>query len=96
MRFVEQDNVILLIEKGKVTVKPYWKGKAREGRMRYDGLSFLISSTVPIQNSSIKAASNGKIEYSFTLKIPANTPVTLTYAVDDEYKAALDTYRLKL
>ncbi|MHC5056939.1 MAG: hypothetical protein ACYTKD_19840 [Planctomycetota bacterium] len=67
MRFVRADNTMHLTERGTIMVKPYWKGKVVEGRMRYDGLSFLYSASVPIVDPVVERTETGNLEYAFTL-----------------------------
>jgi hypothetical protein len=89
MKYVPADNTLHLAERGAIMVKPYWKGKVIEGRMRYDGMSFLYSASVPIVDPVITRTEAGNVEYAFTLKVPAGKPVTLVHAVGDDYATAL-------
>jgi len=88
MRFERADNTLHLVERGTIMVKPAWGTKAREGRLMYDGLSFLISATAPLTDPVINKGKAGHLSHAFTLQLPANTPVTLAYAADDDPAAA--------
>ena len=57
--------------------------------MMYDGLSFVYSSSVPMEDVKWSEQPKGNLGYSFVLNLPAGQPVSLTLAVADEYSEAL-------
>jgi hypothetical protein len=72
MTFRAAENLLHLEEKGTVWVKPLRDKPVMQGRMRYDGMSFLFSSDVPIENVQVEKQEDGPVSYAFTLKLKAN------------------------
>ena len=87
--FDQSANAMRLVEAGTAVVKPLYGEPATIGRMMYDGLSFVYSSNVPMEDVEWAKQEAGNLAYSFRLKLPAGKPVTLTLAIADEYADAL-------
>ena len=87
--FDKSSNAMRVLEAGTAVVKPLYGEPATVGRMMYDGLSFVYSSSVPMADVKSFEQSKGNLGYSFVLKLPAGQPVSLTLAVADEYADAL-------
>ncbi|MBC8434861.1 MAG: chitobiase/beta-hexosaminidase C-terminal domain-containing protein [Verrucomicrobia bacterium] len=87
--FDASTNAMRLVEGGTAVVKPLYGEPATVGRMMYDGLSFVYSSSVPMQDVKWSEQDKGNLGYSFVLKIPAGQPVSLSLAIADDYGDAL-------
>jgi len=89
-RFDKANNAIHITEGGTIMTKPQWKSPAVEGRMMYDGLSVVISSSADIGKShTIKRDAEGRQAYTFTAKCAPGKDLVLTYAMGDEYASTL-------
>ena len=77
-------NFIHVIEGGTTLIKPDWK-ELVTGKIMYDGLSMIISSTEKLIDPKIERDSKGRQAYSFTLNINSNKATTLAYAMGDKY-----------
>ena len=82
-------NIMRLVEGGTAVVKQKYGEPAAVGRMMYDGLSFVYSSSVPMEDVKWAQRKAGNLGYSFVLKLPAGQPVSLTLAIADDYLDAL-------
>ncbi len=87
--FDESANALRLLEAGTAIAKPLYGEPTKLGRMMYDGLSFVYSSSVPMEDVKWSKRPKGNLGYSFVLNLPADQPVSLTLAVADEYSDAL-------
>lgn len=87
--FDESMNAMRLVEAGTAVVKQKYGEPTAVGRMMYDGLSFVYSSSVPMEDVEWSKQKAGNLGYSFVLKLPAGQPVALTLAIADDYTEAL-------
>lgn len=87
-KFDQKENLIHLLESGTILTKTGWK-ETKVGRIMYDGMSIILSSTGKFENVSISKDSIGRQLYKFTLNIPAGKSQTLSYAQHDSYDIAL-------
>jgi hypothetical protein len=87
--FDPNQNALRLVEGGTAIAKPQYGKPVRIGRMMYDGLNFVYSANVPMETVKWSKKEQGNIGYSFTLKLPAGKPVTLTLSVSDDFEDAL-------
>ena len=69
-------NFIHVIEGGTTLIKPDWK-ELVTGKIMYDGLSMIISSTEKLIDPKIERDSKGRQEYSFNLNINSNKATPL-------------------
>jgi len=93
-RFDKTGNAIHVTEGGTILTKLDWKTPAVVGRMMYDGMSVVISSTEPLARSRrILRDGEGRQVYSFTLACAPGRPVAVTYAMGDDYPDALKRTR---
>jgi len=83
------DNVLHLLERGTVLVKALRDKPVTEGRLRYDGMSFLLSATAPLTDVTVEKDPDGPVRYGFTLRLRAGSPVALVHAAGDAYDEAL-------
>ncbi|MCH2175157.1 MAG: PA14 domain-containing protein [Lentisphaeria bacterium] len=89
VNFNKDKNTVEIFEDAKVWVKAEWKVPVREGKSMYSGMTFLLSSSQGIDNMKAeKDPKFGNTQYSFEINIPANTPVVLTYAANDDANVA--------
>ncbi len=87
--FDESANALRLLEAGTAIAKPLYGEPTQMGRMMYDGLSFVYSSSVLMEDVKWSEQPKGNLGYSFVLNLPAGQPVSLTLAVADDYSDAL-------
>ncbi|MCH2036060.1 MAG: PA14 domain-containing protein [Puniceicoccaceae bacterium] len=87
--FDTQNNAMRLLEGGTALAKPVYGQPVTTGRMMYDGLSFVYSSSMPMLDVKWSKQDQGNVAYSFVLKLPAGQPVSLTLSIDDDYMDAL-------
>jgi len=88
-RFDKRNNAIHITEGGTVLTKPAWKDPAVVGRIMYDGMSVVLSADQPVRSPTIKRDNEGRQVYRFTLSCEPGKPGALTYAMDDDYGAAV-------
>ena len=87
--FDEKVNALCVLEAGTAIAKPVYGQPVTIGRMMYDGLSFVYSSSVPMKDVKWSKQEKGNLGYSFVLNLPAGEPVSLTLAIADIYEDAL-------
>jgi len=87
LRFDERNNAIHITEGGTVVTHPV-KGATCTGRLIYDGMSTVLSSSAPITSYAGHRDDEGRQRYSF--QVPCDrSGVAITWAMDDEYAKAL-------
>lgn len=77
-------NFIHVVEGGTTLVKPDWKEVA-VGKIMYDGLSVVISSSEKLKDPRINPDAQGRQAYTFTVPVSPEKPTTITYAVGDKF-----------
>ena len=87
----EADGVVHISEGGTVTTHPV-EGETMPGKLIYDGMSTVLSTTSPIENFASNTDDNGQCSYSFET-VCDEQGTTIVWAMDDEYSAALDDVR---
>jgi hypothetical protein len=99
-RFDRANNTIHITEGGTTLTKLAWKQPAVVGKMMYDGMSVVISSSDSLTDSQkIETDKAGRKVYTFRLSCsrdesvalpsPAAYRTVITYAMHDDYKEAV-------
>jgi len=87
VRFDEANNAVHVTEGGTVTTHPV-EGETCTGRLIYDGMSTVLSSSARLSAYSADTDNEGRRRYSF--EVPCDERgVAITWAMDDEYAKAL-------
>jgi len=87
VRFDRTNNAVHITEGGTVTTHPV-KDETCTGKLIYDGMSTVLSSSARLSAFSADTDNEGRRVYSF--EIPCNgRGVAVTWAMDDEYRKAL-------
>jgi hypothetical protein len=76
-------NLLHIVERGSTLTKLDWKKPPVHGRIMYDGMSTILSASVPLESVAIRRADNGVQHYSFDIAVGSD-PVALTYAMGDD------------
>jgi len=85
-RFDAASNAIHVTEGGTILTKLDWKTPAVVGKLMYDGISVVVSSTAPLAKSQrIVRDREGRQVYSFSIALAPGRPVAVTYAMGDDY-----------
>ena len=86
-RFDERNNAVHISEGGTVVTHPV-ENETCTGRLIYDGMSTVLSSSAQITSYAAHADDEGRQVYSF--QVPCDRRgVAITWAMDDEYAKAL-------
>ncbi len=88
--FNENLNAVVLLENGKTMTKVQWGQLAVEGDMMYAGLNFILSSNKTIHSFTSQKLKEGNLAYKFSIDIPVNEPVILSYAVHEQATNAIN------
>ena len=87
--FDKVNNSIRIDESGDMMVKPNWGEKAVLGKMMYEGMSVLISSSESIHNTYNFSTNNKNIAlYDFTISCDTSG-IVLFYGIGDSYNELL-------
>ncbi|NQT40331.1 MAG: hypothetical protein HQ581_22750, partial [Planctomycetes bacterium] len=87
VRWDQANNAVHITERGTVITHPV-KDETVEGRLIYDGMSTVLSSSAPLSAYSTSTDSQRRRRYSF--EVPCDgRGVAITWAMDDEYTKAL-------
>jgi hypothetical protein len=62
------------------------------GKLVYDGMSTVLSSSEPLSNVNIAEIEPGVCKYNFTFDVDGNG-TTLSWAMNDEYEIALNSIK---
>ena len=91
VRFDESNNAIHITEGGTVVTHPV-ENETCTGRLIYDGMSTVLSSSARITAYAARTDDKGRQVYSF--RVPCDRRgVAITWAMDDEYAKALAASR---
>ncbi|MHC4199507.1 MAG: hypothetical protein ACYSU0_05905 [Planctomycetota bacterium] len=94
VRLDRAGNAVHITEGGTVTTHPV-RDETCKGRLTYDGMSTVLSSTAPLSSYSTSTDKEGRQVYSF--EVPCdNRGVAITWAMDDRYASALSLTRAVL
>ena len=87
VRFDQNNNTVRITEGGSVITHPVAQ-QTCQGRLIYDGMSTVLSSSAKISAYAADTDSEGRQLYSF--QVPCDSRgVAITWAMDDEYAKAL-------
>ena len=81
-------NAIQVIEGGTILTKTGWK-ETKVGKIMYDGMSIVLSSSQNLQNVNISKDKIGRQVYKFKIDVTAGKTEALTYAQHDSYETAV-------
>jgi hypothetical protein len=92
-----EDNAFRVIEEGKTYAKPRYRRPPTIGKTMYSGLRFVLTSDAKLLEPRVERdPDRGNVRFSFRLNVPAGKPVTLVYAVSEDYPEALSRARAVL
>jgi len=87
------DNAIQIYESSDMMVKPNWGKNAILGKMMYDGMSVVISSTKSIQSSHNTSYDKNKVpNYDFTIDCDSSG-VGIFYSIGDNYEQVISNIK---
>ena len=89
IRFDSTNNTVHITEGGTVTTHPAGdRSDTRKGKLIYDGMSTVLSSSAKLSSYTASRDSEGRQAYSF--EVPCDKKgVAITWAMDDKYAAAV-------
>ncbi len=85
------DKVVHISEGGTVTTHPV-QGESQPGKLIYDGMSTVLSTSSPIENFKSSTDENSQCSYSFETMCDEQG-TTIVWAMADEYSTALEDAR---
>jgi len=89
IKFQPEDNCIRLDESSDMMVKPTWGEKAVVGKMMYEGMSVVISTSESMEkNYSIEYDENNVPNYEFTINCDSSGSA-IFYSIADDYEEAV-------